>query len=62
MRRRGAARRAPIFTTDGIMLFTDERMARLGGTLGGSTLAGYLTAHLNRLGPGDYFALWPTSR
>ena len=49
----------PIFTGDGIELFTDERNATaLTGVLNGEpTLAGYLTAHLNRLGAGDYFAL-----
>src|SRR4029453_7644709 len=49
----------PIFTADSIMLFTDEKnSAALASTLGGKgTLAGYLTAHLSRLGPGDYFAL-----
>jgi transaldolase/glucose-6-phosphate isomerase len=49
----------PIFTGDGIKLFTDEMNATaLRGVLNGEpTLAGYLTAHLNRLGTGDYFAL-----
>jgi transaldolase/glucose-6-phosphate isomerase len=48
----------PIFTGDGITLFTDEKNATaLTGMLNGQpTLAGYLTAHLNRLGAGDYFA------
>ena len=50
---------APIFTGEGIKLFTDERNARaLTGALSGEpTLVSYLTAHLSRLGPGDYFAL-----
>src|SRR4030095_10132953 len=49
----------PIFTGDGIKLFTDEKNATaLRGLLDGEpTLAGYLTAHLSRLGAGDYFAL-----
>jgi transaldolase/glucose-6-phosphate isomerase len=49
----------PIFTGDGITLFTDETNANaLKGLVGGQpTLAGYLTAHLGRLGAGDYFAL-----
>jgi transaldolase/glucose-6-phosphate isomerase len=49
----------PLLTADGITLFTDEKNAtalreRLDGE---PTLAGYLTAHLSRLGAGDYFAL-----
>jgi transaldolase/glucose-6-phosphate isomerase len=49
----------PIFTGDGIKLFTDEKNANaLRGLLDVEpTLAGYLTAHLTRLGAGDYFAL-----
>jgi transaldolase/glucose-6-phosphate isomerase len=49
----------PIFTGDGITLFTDERNATAlrGWVDGEPTLAGYLTAHLSRLGAGDYFAL-----
>src|SRR5262249_17255192 len=49
----------PIFTADGIKLFTDEKnSATLAPTVGGKrTLAGYLKAHLTRLGVGDYFAL-----
>jgi hypothetical protein len=49
----------PIFTGDGITLFTDEKSATaLRGVLNGEpTLAGYLTAHLSRLGAGDHFAL-----
>jgi transaldolase/glucose-6-phosphate isomerase len=47
------------FTGDGIKLFTDEKnWNALRGLLDGEpTLAGYLTAHLSRLGAGDYFAL-----
>jgi transaldolase / glucose-6-phosphate isomerase len=49
----------PIFTADGISLFTDEKNAaelitRLNGN---DTLAGYLEAHIGRLRAGDYFAL-----
>jgi transaldolase/glucose-6-phosphate isomerase len=49
----------PIFTADGIGLFTDEKnSAALTKTANGTpTLAGYLEAHLNRLNDGDYFAL-----
>ena len=50
---------APIFTGQGIELFTDEKNAaqltkHANGTL---TLAAILEAHLNRLNDGDYFAL-----
>ena len=49
----------PIFTADGIELFTDEKnSAALAKMANGTpTLAGYLEAHLNRLNEGDYFAL-----
>ena len=49
----------PIFTGEGIKLYTDENnAAALKETANGQqTLAGYLKAHLNRLGAGDYFAL-----
>jgi transaldolase / glucose-6-phosphate isomerase len=49
----------PIFTADGIKLFTDEKnRAALSPTVEGKrTLAGYLQAHLSRLGVNDYFAL-----
>jgi transaldolase / glucose-6-phosphate isomerase len=49
----------PIFTADGIELFTDEKNAvALARAVNGTpTLAGYLEAHLNRLNEGDYFAL-----
>jgi transaldolase / glucose-6-phosphate isomerase len=48
----------PIFT-DGLALFTDEvNAAALAKAVGDApTLTGYLQAHLNRLGAGDYFAL-----
>ncbi len=50
---------APIFTGQGIELFTDEKNAaqlakHANGTL---TLAAILEAHLSRLNDGDYFAL-----
>jgi transaldolase/glucose-6-phosphate isomerase len=49
----------PIFTGDGIQLFTDEvNAAALAAAMNGEpSLEGYLAAHLGRLGPGDYFAL-----
>ena len=49
----------PIFTADGIKLFTDEKNAAALARMvnGDPTLAGYLKAHLSRLGAGDYFAL-----
>ena len=49
----------PIFTVDGIELFTDEKnSAALAKMANGTpTLAGYLEAHLNRLNEADYFAL-----
>jgi transaldolase/glucose-6-phosphate isomerase len=52
-------RETPIFTGNGIQLFTDEKNAvalakKVNGT---PTLARYLEAHLNRLNEGDYFAL-----
>ncbi|MBZ0167929.1 transaldolase [Candidatus Methylomirabilis lanthanidiphila] len=49
----------PIFTEAGITLFTDEKntAALRKMTNGNHTLAGYMKAHLNRLGAGDYFAL-----
>jgi transaldolase/glucose-6-phosphate isomerase len=50
---------SPFFTGDGITLFTDERhLAALTKTAGARpTLADYLSAHLNRVRLGDYFAL-----
>jgi len=45
----------PFFSAGGISLFSnDTNVAALGSN---TTLAGYLRAHLNRLGAGDYFAL-----
>lgn len=49
----------PIVEDGGIKLFTDEKnaaeLARAAG--GDKSLAGYLKAHLDRIGAGDYFAL-----
>jgi transaldolase/glucose-6-phosphate isomerase len=49
----------PILEDDGIKLFTDDKnAAELSKAAGGDTsLAGYLKAHLGRIGTGDYFAL-----
>ncbi len=46
----------PIFTGDGVKLFTDEANAK---KLAGSeqTLAGYLQTFVNQIGAGDYFAV-----
>jgi hypothetical protein len=50
---------SPIFEDSGIKLFTDSvNAAALAKSVGtNKSLAGYLQAHLNRLGAGDYFAL-----
>src|SRR4029453_4816472 len=50
---------SPLFSGDGLSLYTDEANATaLTRTIERPpTLAGYLAAHLGRLGPGDYFAL-----
>ena len=49
----------PIFTGQGIKLFTDDKNAAVlaKAVNGAPTLSGYLEAHLNRLNDGDYFAL-----
>ena len=49
----------PIFTGNGVALFTDSRnaSAMAARVNGDRTLAGYLRAHLARIGAGDYFAL-----
>lgn len=49
----------PIFTAEGIQLFTDEKNAGALTKIASDhpALAGYLKAHLNRLRDGDYFAL-----
>lgn len=44
----------PIFTGDGVQLFTDEANA---GRLSGETLAEYLRSFVNQIGAGDYFAV-----
>ncbi|MEO8125951.1 MAG: bifunctional transaldolase/phosoglucose isomerase [Bryobacteraceae bacterium] len=50
---------SPILTDGGVQLFTDPANASaLEKAAGGDeSLAGYLKAHLNRLGAGDYFAI-----
>jgi glucose-6-phosphate isomerase len=49
----------PVLEDGGIELFTDEKnaadLARIAG--GDKSLAGYLKAHLSRIGTGDYFAV-----
>ena len=49
----------PVLEDGGIKLFTDEKngavLAKAAG--GDKSLAGYLKAHLNRIGAGDYFAV-----
>jgi transaldolase/glucose-6-phosphate isomerase len=49
----------PVLEDSGIKLFTDERNAAdlTKAARGGKSLAGYLKAHLDRIGAGDYFAL-----
>jgi transaldolase / glucose-6-phosphate isomerase len=49
----------PIFSEGGISLFTDDKnAAALAKSMKGQpTLTGYLRAHLNRIGEGDYFAI-----
>jgi transaldolase/glucose-6-phosphate isomerase len=49
----------PILEGNGVKLFTDDKNAAdLAGAAGGDkSLAGYLKAHLNRMGTGDYFAV-----
>jgi transaldolase / glucose-6-phosphate isomerase len=49
----------PIFAGEGIKLYTDEKNAAALAKMvnGYHTLAGYLKAHLSRLGSGEYFAL-----
>ena len=50
---------APFFEADAIKLFTDSKntAALLQAAGGDKSLAGFLRAHLNRLGAGDYFGL-----
>ncbi len=53
-----APQEAPIFRADGISLFADPKNAAVLTTAAAEdSLKGYLTAHLNRLAGGDYFAL-----
>ena len=49
----------PVIEDSGVKLFTDEKnAAELAKAAGGDrTLSGYLKAHLNRIKPGDYFAV-----
>jgi transaldolase / glucose-6-phosphate isomerase len=49
----------PIFEENGLKLFTDAKNAdALAKSIGGDkSLVGYLRAHFNRIGAGDYFAL-----
>jgi transaldolase/glucose-6-phosphate isomerase len=49
----------PLFTGEGLSLYTDEENAAVLGRslIGPPTLADLVGAHLRRLGPGDYFAL-----
>lgn len=49
----------PLLQEGGLQLYTDvDNAAALTGMIGNErTLCGYLRAHLNRLHPGDYFAL-----
>jgi len=49
----------PVLEDGGIKLFTDGKNAEALAKAAGNdkSLDGYLRAHLNRLGPGDYFAL-----
>jgi len=49
----------PVVEDGGVMLFTDENNAAALGQAAGrdKSLAGYLKAHLGRIGAGDYFAM-----
>ena len=48
----------PIFEAEGIKLFADESNTKaLNSAIGNRSLISYLKAHLDRLQPGDYFAL-----
>jgi len=48
----------PILEDSGVKLFTDEKnAAALATSASEKSLAGYLTAHLNRIHAGDYFAV-----
>jgi transaldolase/glucose-6-phosphate isomerase len=48
----------PIFEAEGIKLFADESNTKaLNSAIGNRSLISYLKAHLDRVQPGDYFAL-----
>jgi transaldolase/glucose-6-phosphate isomerase len=47
----------PVLADSGVKLFTDEKNAAALAKAGDKSLAGYLKAHLNRIGQGDYFAV-----
>jgi len=48
----------PLFEAEGIKLFADENNSKaLNSAIGNQSLISYLKAHLDRLQPGDYFAL-----
>jgi transaldolase/glucose-6-phosphate isomerase len=48
----------PLFEAEGIKLFADESNTKaLNAAIGDRSLLSYLKAHLDRLQPGDYFAL-----
>ena len=48
----------PMFEADGVKLFADDEYAEaLNEAIGNRSLISYLKAHLDRLQPGDYFAL-----
>jgi transaldolase / glucose-6-phosphate isomerase len=49
----------PVLEDSGVKLFTDEKnsFALAKAAAGDKSLAGYLKAHLNRIGKGDYFAV-----
>jgi transaldolase / glucose-6-phosphate isomerase len=47
----------PFFEDSGIKLFTDAKNAEALAKAGDQSLAGYIRAHLSRIGSGDYFAL-----
>jgi transaldolase/glucose-6-phosphate isomerase len=48
----------PLFEAEGIKLFADQSNAKaLNAAIGDRSLLSYLKAHLDRLQPGDYFAL-----
>ncbi len=48
---------APLFEAPGVKLFADAKNAEALKKSGADSLEGYLKAHLNRLGAGDYFAV-----